>query len=75
MFYSLSGVFAYIFKFNHTPLEVLSGTGQFTRPMANAQLFYDISGIQNRFDQNFLTRTFSVIAIWKYPIFPIVFTT
>ena len=47
----------------HTPPEILLGTGQFPRPMVNAQLFYGVSGIQNRFDQNFLTRTFSVIAI------------
>jgi hypothetical protein len=59
----------------HTPPEILFGTGQFPRPMVNAQLFYGVSGIQNSFDQNFLPSHFSVITIWKYPIFPIVFTT
>ena len=44
----------------HTPLEGLSGFGQFPRQMAFTQLFFGISGTQNRRDQNFLTRTFSV---------------
>ncbi len=47
----------------HTPLEGLSGSVQSPRPMILTQLFFGISGIQNRFDRNFLTRTFSVIAI------------
>ena len=37
------------------------------------QLFFGISGTQNRKDQNFLPRTFSVIAILRYPTFPYCF--
>ena len=37
--------------------------------MSFTQLFYDISGTQNRKDQNFLTRTFFLIAILRYPTF------
>ena len=57
----------------HTPLEVLSGSGQCTRLMAFTQLFFGISGIQNRREQNFLPSTFSVIAILRYPTFPYCF--
>ena len=57
----------------HTPLEGLSGFGQFPRLMVFTQLFFGISGTQNRKDQNFLTRTFSVIAILRYPTFPYCF--
>ena len=60
-------------KILHTPLEGLSGSGQCPRLMAFTQLFFGISGIQNRKDQNFLTRTFSVIAILRYPTFPYCF--
>ena len=60
------------FKF-HTPLEELSGSGQCPRLMAFTQLFFGISGTQNRRDQNFLTSTFSVIAILRYPTFPYCF--
>ena len=54
----------------HTPLEGSSGSEQSTRLMTFTQPFYDISGIQNRKEQNFLARTFSVIAILRYPTFP-----
>ena len=57
----------------HTPLEGLSGSGQFTRLMTFTQLIFGISGTQNRRDQNFLTSTFSVIAILIYPTFPYCF--
>ena len=57
----------------HTPLEGLSGSGQFTRLMTFTQLIFGISGTQNRRDQNFLTSTFSVIAILRYPTFPYCF--
>ena len=53
----------------HTPLEGWSGSEQFSRLMSFTQLFYDISGTQNRKDQNFLTRTFFLIAILRYPTF------
>ena len=53
----------------HTPLEGSSGSEQSTRLMTFTQPFYDISGIQNRKEQNFLARTFSVIAILRYPTF------
>ena len=57
----------------HTPLEGESGSGKFSRLMTLTQLFYDISGTQNRKDQNFLPRTFSVISILRYPTFPYCF--
>ena len=57
----------------HTPLEGLSGYGQCTRLMTFTQLFFGISGTQNRKDQNFLPSTFSVIAILRYPTFPYCF--
>ena len=57
----------------HTLLKELSGSGQFPRLMNFTQLFFGISGIQNRKNQNFLTRTFSVIAILRYPTFPYCF--
>ena len=57
----------------HTPLEGLSGSGQFARLMTFTQLIFGISGTQNRRDQNFLTSTFSVIAILRYPTFPYCF--
>ena len=57
----------------HTPLEGSSGSEQSTRLMTFTQPFYDISGIQNRKEQNFLARTFSVIAILRYPTFPYCF--
>ncbi len=57
----------------HTPLEGLSGSVQFARLMTFTQLFFDISGTQNRKDQNFLTSTFSVIAILRYPTFSLLF--
>ena len=57
----------------HTPLEGLSGFGQFPRLMAFTQQFFGISGTQNRRDQNFLTRTFSVISILRYPTFSLLF--
>ena len=56
-----------------TPPEGLSGSGQFPRLMNFTQLFFGISGTQNRRDQNFLTRTFSVITILRYPTFPYCF--
>ena len=59
--------------FPHTHPEGLSGSGKFTRLMTFTQLFFGISGIQNRKDQNFLTSTFSVIAILRYPTFPYCF--
>ena len=58
---------------NHTPLEGLSGSVQSPRQMTFTQLFFGISGIQNRFDQNFLPRTFSVIAILRHLTFPYCF--
>ena len=58
---------------DHTPLEGLSGSGQFSRLMTFTQLIFGISGTQNRRDQNFLTSTFSVIAILRYPTFPYCF--
>ena len=57
----------------HTPLEGWSGSVQCSRLMTFTQLFFDVSGIQNRKDQNFLPRTFSVIAILRYPTFPYCF--
>ena len=57
----------------HTPLEGMSGSGKFPKEMTFTQLFFGISGTQNRRDQNFLTRTFSVIAILRYPTFPYCF--
>ena len=53
----------------HTPLEGLSGYEQSARKMTITQLFFDVSGIQKRREQNFLARTFSVIAILRYPTF------
>ena len=53
----------------HTPLEIWSGSEQFPRLMNFTQLFYGISGTQNRKDQNLLTRTFFLIAILRYPTF------
>ena len=41
--------------------------------MTFTQLIFGISGTQNRRDQNFLTSTFSVIAILRYPTFPYCF--
>ena len=57
----------------HTPLERLSGSAKCPRPMTFTQLFFGISGTQNRRNQNFLTRTFFVIAILRYPTFPYCF--
>ena len=57
----------------HTPLEGLSGYVQSARLMTITQLFFDVSGIQNRREQNFLARTFSVIAILRYLTFPYCF--
>merc|ERR1739836_248800 len=57
----------------HTPPEGLSGSVQCPKEMTFTQLFFGISGIQNRKDQNFLPRTFSVIAILRYPTFPYCF--
>ena len=57
----------------HTPLEGSSRSEQCARLMTFTQPFYDISGIQNRKEQNFLARTFSVIAILRYATFPYCF--
>ena len=57
----------------HTPLEGSSGSEKSARQMTFTQPFCDISGIQNRKDQNFLPRTFYVIAIFRYPTFPYCF--
>ena len=54
---------------SHTPPEGLSGSVQFPKEMTFTQLFFGISGTQNRKDQNFLPSTFSVIAILRYPTF------
>ena len=53
---------------HHTPLEGLSGYVQFPRQMTFTQLFCDISGTQNRKDQNFLTSPFSVIPILRFSL-------
>ena len=39
----------------HTPPEGLSGSVKFPKEMTFTQLFFGISGTQNRKDQNFLT--------------------
>ena len=57
----------------HTPPEGLCGSEKSSRLMTFTQPFYGISGTQNRKNQNFLTRTFSVIAILRYPTFPYCF--
>ena len=57
----------------HTPLEGLSGFVQFAKEMTITQLFFGVSGTQNRKDQNFLPSTFSVIPILRYPTFPYCF--
>ena len=57
----------------HTLLEGLSGFVQFAKEMTITQLFFGVSGTQNRKDQNFLPSTFSVIAILRYPTFPYCF--
>ena len=57
----------------HTPPEGLSGSGKFKRLMTFIQLFFGISGTQNRKNQNFLTSPFFVIAILRYLTFPYCF--
>ena len=57
----------------HTPLEGLSGFVQFAKEMTITQLFFGVSGTQNRKDQKFLPSTFSAIAILRYPTFPYCF--
>ena len=57
----------------HTPPERLPGSVQCPRPMTFTQLFFGISGTQNRKNQNFLTSPFFVIAILRYPTFPYCF--
>ena len=55
----LGGVWYYSARYiGHTPPEGLCGSVQWSRLMTFTQLFYDISGIQNMKDQNFLTGTF-----------------
>ena len=53
----------------HTPPEGLCGSEKSSRLMTFTQPFYGISGTQNRKNQNFLTRTFFLIAILRHPIF------
>ena len=57
----------------HTPPERLPGSVQCPRPMTFTQLFFGISGTQNRKNQNFLTSPFFVIEILRYPTFPYCF--
>ena len=57
------------YQLPHTPPEGLCGSGKFTRLMTFTQLFFGISGTQNRKNQNFLTSPFFVIEILRYPTF------
>ncbi len=52
----------------HTPPEGLSGSVQFPKETTFTQLFFGISGTQNRKDQNVLPGTFSVIAILRFSL-------
>ena len=77
IFFLLPGIisFSLIFfgSFCHTPPERLPGSVQCPRPMTFTQLFFGISGTQNRKNQNFLTSPFFVIKILRYPTFPYCF--